>query len=59
MAESSPTKAGSEPDKFNRTIVHEILDSNLPQAEKTVERVSDETAPLQELRSKQPPRPPA
>lgn len=44
MAESSPIKAGSEPDKFDRTIVHEIMGSNLPQAEKTVERVSDETS---------------
>lgn len=45
MAESSwssATKAGGDPDRASRTIVHEILDSNLPQSEKTLERVSDE-----------------
>lgn len=44
MSESSSEKAESDSDKFDRTIVHEIMDSNLPQAEKTVERVSDETS---------------
>lgn len=44
MSESSSNKAGGDLDKLNRTIVHEILDSDLPQAEKTVERVSDETS---------------
>lgn len=44
MAESSSTKAGTDRGQSDRTIVHEILDSNLPQAEKTLERVSDETS---------------
>lgn len=44
MAEepSSPTKAGGGSDRASRTVVHEILDSNLPQAEKTLGRISDE-----------------
>lgn len=44
MAESSSTKAGTDRGQSDRTIVHEILDSSLPQAEKTLERVSDETS---------------
>lgn len=44
MAEesSSSAKAGCDSDQLGRTIVHEILDSNLPPAEKTLERISDE-----------------
>lgn len=44
IADSSSSKYRSDPDQSNRTIVHEILDADLPKAEKTVERVDNEVS---------------
>ncbi|KAK7715831.1 hypothetical protein SLS63_011246 [Diaporthe eres] len=39
-------KVRNDPDQSHQTIVHAILDSNLPQAEKTVERIYDEVGTI-------------
>lgn len=42
VGDSSSSKARNDPDQSHQTIVHAILQSSLPQAEKTVERIYDE-----------------
>lgn len=46
VADSSSTKAGNDQNGSHQTIVHTIVDSNLPQAEKTVERIYDEVGTI-------------
>lgn len=46
VADSSYSKAGNDPYGSHQTIVHTILDSNLPHAEITVERIYDEVGTI-------------
>lgn len=46
VEESSSTKVGGDPELSDRTIVHSILGSDLPQAEKSVERINDEVGTI-------------